>query len=34
LRFEAHEKNALEEIEADTRGRLFEIIRELENGKP
>ncbi len=34
LRFEAREKNALEEIEADTRGRLDDIIRDLGNGKP
>ncbi len=33
LRFEAREKKALEEIEADTRGRLDDIIRDLENGK-
>jgi phosphomannomutase/phosphoglucomutase len=33
LRFEAREKNALEEIEADTRGRLNDIIRDLGNGK-
>jgi phosphomannomutase/phosphoglucomutase len=33
LRFESREKDALEAIEADTRGRLSEIIRDLKNSE-
>jgi len=31
LRFEARDRDALEKIEADTRGRLDLIIRDLES---